>query len=260
VLRQVGVSDRQVAVAVATGTLIRVRRGWYARPGASPDVVSAVHAGGRLTCVSALRYHGVWTVHDLRVHVRVARGVDAVRGTSRIHWSNERRSDNPVDSVEQSLELAISCVGRVEAIVALDSAIQKKKISRADAESLCRKTPHGRTLVPHLDGRAESGIETIARLRLRALRIKLQTQVSIPGIGRVDILIGDRLVLELDGRAWHDRPGDFERDRSRDRALTTAGYAVFRASYSQVMSSWPVLEQQILTLIRRREHFWPGRR
>jgi very-short-patch-repair endonuclease len=181
-------------------------------------------------------------------------------GALRVHWTDERRGEIPVDTVESALEVAINCVGRIEAIVAIDSAIQTRLISRQIAESICRKTPRGCTLIPHLDGRAESGIETIARIRLRALRIKLQPQVSVPGIGRVDLLIGDRLVLELDGRAWHDRPGDFERDRARDRALTTAGFLVFRASYSQVMDGWPTLERQILTLVRRREHIWPGRR
>ena len=37
--------------------VIRVRKGWYARVGESPDVIRAWRVGGRLTCVSALAHH-----------------------------------------------------------------------------------------------------------------------------------------------------------------------------------------------------------
>ncbi len=59
-------------------------------------------------------------------------------------------------------------------------------------------------------------------------------------------------MLELDGERWHQ----FENDRRRDRALIVRGYVVIRASYAQVMEEWPLVEAQILELVRRREHLW----
>jgi very-short-patch-repair endonuclease len=90
-------------------------------------------------------------------------------------------------------------------------------------------------------------------LALRSRNLRVRPQVWIPGVGRVDLLIGDRLVLELDGREWHQ---DFERDRARDRALVARGYLVLRASYRQVLEDWPTIEAQIAEIVARRDHRW----
>jgi len=42
------------------------------------------------------------------------------------------------------------------------------------------------------------------------------------------------LVVEIDGRAFHDRPDAFASDRRRDRALAAAGYQVLRFTWEQV--------------------------
>lgn len=44
----------------------------------------------------------------------------------------------------------------------------------------------------------------------------------------------DRLVVETDGRSFHDSPAAFERDRFRDRALHVAGYRVVRFTHDQI--------------------------
>jgi len=43
-----------------------------------------------------------------------------------------------------------------------------------------------------------------------------------------------RLIVELDGRDTHARRAAFESDRSRDRALTVAGYRVIRITWRQL--------------------------
>ena len=43
-----------------------------------------------------------------------------------------------------------------------------------------------------------------------------------------------RLVVELDGRAFHDDPASFERDRARDRRLAVAGWRVIRVTWRQM--------------------------
>lgn len=55
-----GVPRDLVDVAVYYGRrIVRIRRGWFARPGEPPDVIRAWRVGGRLTCVSALaRFEG----------------------------------------------------------------------------------------------------------------------------------------------------------------------------------------------------------
>jgi hypothetical protein len=43
-----------------------------------------------------------------------------------------------------------------------------------------------------------------------------------------------RLVVELDGRAWHDTALAFERDRVRDRRLAAVGWRVIRVTWGQL--------------------------
>lgn len=40
-----------------------------------------------------------------------------------------------------------------------------------------------------------------------------------------------RLIIEADGRRWHTRQADFERDRARDNAAAAAGFGVVRFDY-----------------------------
>jgi very-short-patch-repair endonuclease len=84
--------------------------------------------------------------------------------------------------------------------------------------------------------------------------------VFIEGVGRVDVLVGDRLVLELDGYGFHATGESFETDRRRDLALAARGYRVIRLSYRQVMFEWNEAERVILSMVRRGEHVRPRRR
>lgn len=239
---------------LASGELVRLRRGVYGTATTPAELATAARVGGSLGCVSALRFHGAWTMPETQPHVRVARGV-AHRAGARIHWTDERVDAGHVDPIDDAISVAIHCLDATRAIVALDSVLCRRLISRAELERICDASPRGRLLMPRVDGGCESGIETLARLALLRLGIRHRTQVWI-GDARVDIVIGDRLVLELDGEGFHSRPGDFERDRARDRRLVAEGYLVLRASYRQVMSDWLSIEQQILALVRRDAHLW----
>jgi very-short-patch-repair endonuclease len=256
-LGQLGLSDRKVADALKDGRLIRIRRGRYATPATHPDVAAAVRAGGRLTCVSALRLYGTWLLPEAQLHVRVARGVDAVRAPRiRVHWSDERGWGHPLDSPAVALATALRCAPQRQAVVAVDSVANKRLLTLAEIETACAMTARGRAVFRLMDAMSESGLESLARLALRRHRVRLRSQFFVEGVGRVDLLIGDRLVLELDGEAWH---GDFDRDRARDRALVVSGYLVLRVSYRQLMADWPGIEAQILELVRRDEHLWRAR-
>jgi very-short-patch-repair endonuclease len=213
--------------------------------------MAAVRVGGALSCVSALRHHGAWVLERDELHVRVARGV-AVSTGAVVHWRDERRvTDTPLDSPETAFELGLACLPLRSAIVVADSVANKRIIPLAVIETICMRTAKGRRVLAALEPRCESGLETLARLSLRRHRVRVRSQVEIPGVGRVDLVIGDRLVLELDGESFHQ---DFERDRARDRALIVAGYLPIRVSYRQLMHGWDAVERQLLELIRRREH------
>ena len=101
------------------------------------------------------------------------------------------------------------------------------------------------------DARAQSGTETIARCLLRQYGLVVEPQVEIAGVGRVDLLIEGRLILELDSREWHLGEERYEVDRLRDLAATTNRYPVLRVSWSSVLFRWPEVEAAVFAALGR---------
>jgi very-short-patch-repair endonuclease len=62
----------------------------------------------------------------------------------------------------------------------------------------------------------------------------------------------ERLVVELDGRAFHDNYEAYERDRARDRGLNAAGLRVVRVTWRQLKHEAPALAADLRALLRRR--------
>ena len=152
------------------------------------------------------------------------------------------------------------CQPRENVIVSLDSAIRGGHILLPELRDVVAQLPAKyRPYLDLVDISAESGLETKARLRLRALGIPYRAQVRISRVGHVDLLIGERLVLELDGEAWHSGPLAYAEDRRRDLELMRQGFIVMRLSFSQVMGEWASVESVIRALVSRREHLWTAR-
>jgi very-short-patch-repair endonuclease len=62
-----------------------------------------------------------------------------------------------------------------------------------------------------------------------------------------------RLVVELDGRAFHDTEDAYEADRARDRALSVAGLRVVRVTWEQLHREEPAVATDLRTLLRARD-------
>ncbi|MGD8195985.1 type IV toxin-antitoxin system AbiEi family antitoxin domain-containing protein [Herbiconiux sp. P18] len=263
-LAGLGVPVRQVTAAVRRGDLVRVRRGWVALPRADPELVASVAVGGALSCTSVLVRYGVWCAHDDRRHVRVPphAGRSKSSGTStRLHRTGLLpHTGTAIDSFASALAVSVMCQPQVDAIVSLDSALRLGLVTRATLhEVLAPLSASHRRYLDRVDPASGSGLESKARLRLTSRRVRLRSQVHIAGVGFVDLLLGDRLVLEVDGHRWHSTREAFTEDRRRDLELTRRGYRVVRLSYTQVMHDWEACEEVLLGLIRRDEHRWPVR-
>jgi len=275
-LRSHGVPLSRIDDAVERGALIRLRRGWVALPDAPGDVARAVRVGGRLSCVSVLRREeGMWCAIDHRLHVRVPSAATRLasphdrrvplgrpeRFGIALHRSHRApyldEPEGPVDSFAWALLHSITCQSKVDAIVTLDSALHQNRISRSELEFLAAGLPMKyRAYLDLTDGSAASGLETKARLGLRRYNIPYETQVKIAGVGSVDLLVGDRLVVETDGREWHTKTEAYLEDRRRDLELAALGYAVLRLSYLQVMEQWDAVIAVIRAMVARDEHRW----
>ncbi|MBN9606046.1 MAG: DUF559 domain-containing protein [Actinomycetales bacterium] len=248
-LRALGATDRQLAVAVEQGALIRIRPGWYARAGVHPERQAAMSAGGPATCASELRARGVWTLErDRRVHAALdPHGHPAVARSQsiRVHWTRERTGLSGGVTLERALRDAAGCLTPGAVVAAIDSALH-----------LGFTTPHRLTGIPSgvldlVDGRAESGLESIARVRLARIGLSARPQARFAGVGRVDLLVEGRLVVETDGDEFHSSAVARRRDRARDAALAALGLPTLRFGAEQVLSSDPTLESSTLGMLAR---------
>lgn len=160
-------------------------------------------------------------------------------------------------SVIELARQVLLCCDRETAIAIIDSALNKRMLSLSELARVVASLPDRFSdVLGSVDSGSQSGLETLCRLRLTRPGLRIRTQVQIEGVGRVDLVVGDRLVIEADGRDWHDTPDAFRTDRSRDLALARLGYVVIRLSYAQIMKNWPLVELTVASLITRREHLW----
>lgn len=256
-LLQAGSTDRAIRRAVAAGELRRLRPGWYATPTADADVARAVASGGAASCITALAALGVWVPHDHRVHVRRTRRLrgELASGLVACDVPHARTTsvDQPIDGVLGALAAAAGCLTGEMLTVVIDSALHRGLTNRRELEGLWRHAPRRvRRALAAADGRAESGTETLVRVRLAARGIRFTPQVRI-GDKRVDLLLG-RLIIEVDSKAWHLDEEAYERDRARDRQLAALGYQVIRLTYAQVLQDWAAVEADLLATIAQGAH------
>lgn len=267
-----GIPRAAVSAAVSAGAIERVRRGWFATTDAPRDVVRAARVGGAVTAASAARLDGVWLLGDPLLHVRVTSSTGRLRSPDAsdepldrrrhgvcVHYRSAPAITGARDALPIALVEMLTCAEPTAAIVAMDSAMSIGAISVADlAQVRALALPSRRYLVDRVNPGSASGIETILRLFLRTHGIRHRVQVRIPRVGHIDLLIGDRLVIEVDGEGFHTGP-EFEADRRRDFELVMRGYLVMRLSYRMVLNEWHAVSSGILQLVRRGEHRW-GRR
>jgi very-short-patch-repair endonuclease len=245
-----GASARQITDAVRDGRLIRARKGHYVSGDAPPALVTAARVGGRLGCISLLAALGVFTFDDAKVHIHMERGDSRMRGSTgpilapvgdrdgvSLHWRRwlEAPGSGAVHIYDALLD-AVRCQDARHAIATLDSAAHVGLITLAEIRDLFGVLPrrYG-ALAPLLDGRAESGPETLVRLMVRSLGHSVELQVTLEGVGRVDLLVDGWLVIECDSRQFHSSWDQQRTDYRRDRALAALGYSVLRLMAEDIL-------------------------
>lgn len=246
-----------------TGDIVAVRPGWYRLPGADAVVVATVTSGAILTCVSALRLHpGVWVPpRRTKTHVRRARHRRKAAHQDCDCGHPMSSPIHAVDSLPNALRCAAHCLDADEFVAVLDSTLRRER-DRYTASDLREIFDGGSQqvlrLLDFVDPLAGSGTESLVRFRLRYARITVRSQVEIPGIGRVDLLVGDRLIIECDSTEYHSGPQRLE-DNRRDRAATRGDYRVMRVDYSEVIGNWQAIYAEILDIVRTGRHRGPVR-
>lgn len=254
-LQALGFSRRMLSHLVARGEIERIRDGVFASSPLSPALRSATAHGGALSCVSALRELGVWVLSESTApHVWLGNGRHAHPhpGCNCIaHYSRGAPSLGHAD-VETSLLQLRRCEGDEAFFAAFESAWRMRLLSASARSRIRGALPvSARWLVDLARADADSGLESLLRLRLHVLGISLDCQVVISGVGRVDFLLDKWLILETDGKDNHASESKRHKDLMRDAAASALGYEALRFDYAQLIYDWPQVQPAILAAVAR---------
>lgn len=262
-LRASGATRAGVRSALAGGLLVRARRNVYLDASAPQAVREAQRVGGRLDCVSAVAGAGIFVLDKSGLHVQVEpersrlrsphsrrTRLSGARGVV-VHWRACDAGTLHTVPLVEALAAAVRCQPPRAAIATLDNALFTGAIDEEGlAEVFSRLPAKYRVLRPLVDARAEAGSETIARLLLRAQGFDVQVQVQIDGVGRVDLVVDDGIVVECDSRAHHGGWEAQERDRLRDLRLAERGFVVLRPSARLIFTEPQILARAVAGLRR----------
>lgn len=253
--RRAGFSERTVAASVATSVVTRVRRRWLAHPNVDPALVGAARAGVVLTCVTAAERLGLWVLEPGGIHVAAPAHAGRINppATARVHRAAPivpRPPGELVDPIENVLALTAACLPFEQALAVWESALNKRLVTVYALDRLPFRGP-ARELIAVADPLSDSGLETFVPVRLRWLGERIVPQAVILG-RRVDFLIGQRLVLQIDG--GHHVDAQREADIRHDAQLVLNGFHVIRVGYHQVVHDWPSVQHDITRAIAQGLH------
>ncbi|WP_052226324.1 type IV toxin-antitoxin system AbiEi family antitoxin domain-containing protein [Microbacterium mangrovi] len=269
-LHRQGMTRRKIADAVAAGTLIRARRGHFVLPGTPEDIIQATRVGGRLTCLSLLQQREIFVHTNAALHVQVPSTGSRLRAPSDarrplaarrdrdtvVHWaepSSDVHGDTCVPIVD-ALAHSVRCQSPRRAIATLDSALNGGHLMDEQLTEVFALLPRRfQALRGWVDGRAQSGTESLVRLIARSLGCRVDLQVAFPGVGFVDLVIDDWLVIECDSRAFHGDWAAHANDRRRDAALAALGFHTLRLAATTILNDPEVVVRAIRGLRTARD-------
>jgi len=252
-LQRLGFSRSAIARAVRGGAVDRLRDGVFAARPIAPDLRAAVAHGGALSCASVLTALRIWVLPAVTgPHVWLGAGrhghahphCDCV-----LHYYRGTPPLGRTDLETALLHLRL-CAGDEAFFAAFESAWRRRHLPLAARRRIRASLPaSARWLVDLARGDADSGLESLLRLRLHLIGLSLECQVTIPDVGKVDFVVG-RLIIEVDGKENHDGDTKRHKDLVRDAAAARLGYRTLRFDYAQVVHDWPSVQAAILAALR----------
>ncbi|WP_426226214.1 type IV toxin-antitoxin system AbiEi family antitoxin domain-containing protein [Pseudarthrobacter sp. DSP2-3-2b1] len=250
-LRGAGFSRTHLEKALAAGRIVRIRRGVYSTPREAGVLGLALQHNALVTCLSAAPIYRLWTLHEASsVHLSPGHKT-APRGTL-VHGRCPHPTHPwlPVAGLADVLIHSLRCLPTVESLVMLQCAAQRGDIT---LEFLRRKLPgnrnaRARALLGNVIPRADSLLEVLANYHFRSAGLQVRRHVEIPGVGEVDFLIEDCLVVETDGDT-HLEPHQVKKDRKRNNATLMGGHLGLRFGYDDVVYHPERMVAQVMEVI-----------
>ena len=257
-LRALGLSDDEIDYRIAVGRLRLVHRGVYAvgHHRIQPEGIwlAAVYAGGDQAVLSHRSAARLWGLVPWDGEIEVTTPTKR-RKRPGIHYVR-----SSVDAVERTVRRAIPVTTVARTLLdlgAVDSARVAKAFEQAEVlglldvrelQGLVDRYPRrpGTRDIRSVLGAASAwrGI-TRSELEVRFRDLVVDAGLPVPAMN-CRIQVGhrfieadavwhdERLIIELDGYAYHRTQAAFERDRERDRAAIAAGWRVIRITWRQL--------------------------
>ena len=268
-LTEEGWTSRAITRAVRSGVVIRARQDRYVLGDPPCDLIKAIRIGGRLGCLSLLALLGVFVFEVRALHVHMERGDSRMRSATAprkrlpprgrrpgivLHW---RRLAVPAElgcvGIVDALIHSFLCQQPKHALATLDSALNKGLIAGEQVKEVFASLPaRFGVMMSFVDGRAQSGPESLVRLMVIHLGCTVDSQVEFDGVGRVDLVVDGWLVVECDSKAFHSSWDQQLTDYRRDLALAGMGYCVLRLTAADIMYDSDTVFESLRGILRSR--------
>jgi hypothetical protein len=266
-LLDAGLTRAGIERRVAAGWLYRQHRRVYAvgHPGLTPHGrwKAAVLAGGDGAVLSHRSAAELWGLgRDGRIP-SITIPATSRSGTAglEVHAGRLRRDEVViydgirVTSAGRTLLDLGEALSVAELVACIDHATNARRLGRTTMSSVIKRAPGRRgrkTLRQALLITRPQDVLTRSELERRALRLLRRAGLPLPEVNvrlhghERDLLWRDaRLVVELDGRAYHDP----ERDTRRDADLLARGYATLRFTWRQVVNDPEWVTDRLATVL-----------
>jgi very-short-patch-repair endonuclease len=264
-----GISRRTIDYSLARGRLTPVHRGVYAvghlaLPALAAEFAAVLAVGERalVSHHSALALWGLTPRREGDIELTlVGRDAGRTRRGIRIHQAltldardATTRKRIPVTSPARTLLDVAPRQSLRELEIMVADGLKRRLFTRHAVATMLDRTP-GRPGAHRLAALAEAErrLPTLTRSEAEERFLELVRRAGLPTpevnvrLGRftVDFLWrAERLVVEVDGYEFHSTRRSFEDDHARDLELSTAGFAVIRFTWRQLV------EQPELVLVR----------
>ena len=274
--RRTGIPERRLQALIATGQLIQIRRGAYAKS----EVLAAATRDPRLrhalhvAAVRALRgqigvasHQSAVAMHGMRLLTVPPDGAVTLTVPPGKRKGGYARSgvtchmaDLPEEHIIRLYGLPVTTAGRTvidmartspfaEGVVVADSALHERYTSKTDLRRVLascaqwRGTAMAKTVVDFANELAESPLESCARVVFHERGLpppELQAHIfgrSGTLIARVDFMWQKyRVIAEADGLLKYDSGQTAIKELARDRLLREAGYEVVHFTWKELFT------------------------
>ncbi len=249
-LKDAGVTRYALQRSTAAGDIGKIGRGTYVLGDTSWPVATAALQSAALCCVSAAVVHHLWVWKQPGIpHILSGRALPPGNYVAHRTGTPVRGLSPVVDCIRQVLQ----CLPELEALVIAESAVVKGLTTAAalDAAVQGRHSVRARRILRRIDAGSQSLVETIARETFRSAGLMVESQQRFDDVGRVDLWVQGKVVVELDGRDFHTGERDFVEDRRRWNQLTLQLVPVLRFPAKMVLRRPDRVLEQVQLLLDR---------